>query len=376
MSQYLRTKETQAVGNEKLAHDWSELENLYSKKLWHQLTVRLLEFVKNPALQSNRQLVELHENFIRDFEMRINPLSLMELVVLIIKQMTSEEALAFLDKCEPKVKVNKEATALCLLTKGEIKLLQENNIEATKELLESVDGILKTMDGVSSVHGRFYLLLSELNRQMNETSEYYKSALKFLGCTDPSTLPLEEQRKHAELLAVAALVGEGIYNFGELLAHPVLNSLKRTQKEWLVSLMNAFNSGNIQEFERLKPQWSSNADLLKHEKLLRIKIKLLSIMEMTFKRPANARLLDFSEIAATSCINEDDVELYVMKAISKGLIKGHIDEVAKKVHMTWVQPRVLDRTQIGGMISRLDIWKKEIQSVESMVEKDAADILL
>jgi 26S proteasome regulatory subunit N9 len=354
------------------------LEDLYSKKLWHQLTVRLLEFIKHPELQSNRRLVELYENFIRDFEMRINPLSYMELIVFITKQMESEEAIAFLDKCEPKVKGNKEATALCQLTKGQIKLQQNNvdNIKEIKALLESVDEILKTMDGVSSVHGRFYLLLSELNRRMNETSEYYRSALKFLGCTELSKLSLEEQRVHAELLTVAALVGEGIYNFGELLAHPVLNSLRGTQKEWLITLLNAFNSGNIEEFERLNARWSTNEDLKKNENFLRIKIKLLSIMEMTFKRPANARLLDFKEIAATSHINEDDVEIYVMKAISKGLIKGHIDEVAKKVHMTWVQPRVLDRAQIGGMISRLDVWKKEIQSVEHMVEKDAADILL
>ena len=41
-----------------------------------------------------------------------------------------------------------------------------------------------------------------------------------------------------------------------------------------------------------------------------------------------------------------------MKALSVGLVKGSIDEVDKRVHMTWVQPRVLDLQQV---MASLDI---------------------
>lgn len=40
------------------------------------------------------------------------------------------------------------------------------------------------------------------------------------------------------------------------------------------------------------------------------------------------------------------VELLVMKALSNGLVKGSIDEVDSKVHLTWVQPRVMDLKQV------------------------------
>jgi len=73
---------------------------------------------------------------------------------------------------------------------------------------------------------------------------------------------------------------------------------------------------------------------------------------MTFKRPATERQLTFAEIAGTTRLKEDQVEGLVMKAIAKGLVDGAIDEVAKKVHMTWVQPRVLDRQQV----SEYKIW--------------------
>lgn len=45
------------------------------------------------------------------------------------------------------------------------------------------------------------------------------------------------------------------------------------------------------------------------------------------------------------------VELLVMKALSVGLVKGSIDEVDKRVHMTWVQPRVLDLQQVRATSS-------------------------
>lgn len=47
-----------------------------------------------------------------------------------------------------------------------------------------------------------------------------------------------------------------------------------------------------------------------------------------------------------------------MKALSLGLLKGSIDEVDQKVHMTWVQPRVLDLEQV------LLNYKKRIQKQE------------
>ena len=42
-----------------------------------------------------------------------------------------------------------------------------------------------------------------------------------------------------------------------------------------------------------------------------------------------------------------DVESLVMRALSLDLVKGMIDEVDEKVHMTWVQPRVLNTEQVG-----------------------------
>lgn len=39
------------------------------------------------------------------------------------------------------------------------------------------------------------------------------------------------------------------------LAHPVLDALRGSDKQWLVDLLFAFNAGDIPRFEQLKPQW-------------------------------------------------------------------------------------------------------------------------
>jgi 26S proteasome regulatory subunit N9 len=112
---------------------------------------------------------------------------------------------------------------------------------------------------------------------------------RYLGCIDLNTLSKSEQEQHAFFLGLAALLGEGVYNLGELLAHPVLESLKETPNSWLIDLLQAFNAGDIAALERLKSQWSKVADLAAQELKLRQKISLLCLMEMTFKRQANNR---------------------------------------------------------------------------------------
>ncbi|KDR15267.1 26S proteasome non-ATPase regulatory subunit 13 [Zootermopsis nevadensis] len=242
-------------------------------------------------------------------------------------------------------------------------------------VIEDVEKILDDADGITSVHGRYYLLASQFYRLQGKHADYYRTALRYLGCVELSDLSPSEQEQHAFFLGLAALLGEGVYNLGELLAHPVLETLKSTDKAWLVDLLYAFNTGDIVLFEKMKPQWSSIADLAAQELKLRQKISLLCLMEMTFKRPATHRQLTFEEISQETRLPVNEVELLVMKALAQGLVRGAIDQVASNVHMTWVQPRVLDKQQISSMVQRLDCWCKDVNSMELLLETKAHEFL-
>lgn len=367
----------QSDSSPEISSVFASFEDLYNKRLWHQLTLGLLDFVKHPSFATGDGLLKLYENFIADFEMKMNPLSLIEMVAYIVKQISEpKEVIEFLQKIQEKVKSCPEASVLTMTLIGQVKLTQLNDVEGTKKVIEETEELLNTLEGISDVHGRFYELSSNYYRLIGKHAEYYRDALRYLGCTDLSTIDKEEQKEQAFYLGLAALLGNGVYNFGELLAHPILDSLVGTDKQWLVDLLRTFNAGNIGDYERLRAFWQTQHDLAANELSLRQKISLLCLMEMTFKRPANHRQLTFAEIADDTCLPVNEVELLVMKALSLGLVRGSIDQVDKKVHLSWVQPRVLDKTQIASMQERLEHWCRDVQSMEVLLESKAHDILI
>ena len=93
---------------------------------------------------------------------------------------------------------------------------------------------------------------------------------------------VSERQERAFYLSLAAILGDGIYNFGELLMHPILGSLNGTRDQWLVDLLFSFNRGDLEKFESLKSLWTSQADLKAAEVKMRQKICLLCLMEVLF----------------------------------------------------------------------------------------------
>ncbi|WAR07666.1 PSD13-like protein [Mya arenaria] len=341
---YLAEQQRKSSGD--VATEWGALEELYNKKLWHQLTLRVGNFVKNPIFSKGEGLIRMYENFISDFEHRINHLALAEIIVFVVRQIQDpKQAVDFLEKIKEKA------------------------------VVEECQAILDTVDGVSAVHSRFYEVSSNYHKLMGNHAEYYKEALRFLGCTPLETIPSGEHAERAFNLGLAAILGDGVYNFGELLAHPILESLRNTERDWVVQILYAFNSGNISKFDELKKSWGQQPDLAASEIIMRQKISLLCLMEMTFKRPATNRNLSFDEIATETRLPENEVEMLVMKALSLGLVKGSIDEVDHRVHLTWVQPRVLDVNQISTMQCRLQTWCEDVKQMERLLEVKAHDIL-
>lgn len=61
-------------------------------------------------------------------------------------------------------------------------------------------------------------ILFSWNRLQGEHGQYYRTALRYLGCTDLDTLSIEKQHEHAFFLGLAALLGDGVYNLGELVS--------------------------------------------------------------------------------------------------------------------------------------------------------------
>ncbi|KAK6028632.1 PCI domain protein [Ostertagia ostertagi] len=137
----------------------------------------------------------------------------------------------------------------------------------------------------------------------------------------------------------------------------------------------AFNCGDLNKFYALEKHWSEWDDLKRKKDFLVAKIRLLAIMELALARPSKERKITFKEIAAKCQVPNNEVEFLVMKALSKDLVRGAIDQVNKTVLITWVQPRVLNTTQVLAMANRIAAWSKDVMAMENIVSENAREIL-
>jgi 26S proteasome regulatory subunit N9 len=357
-----------------LANEWLELESLYQSRLWHELTLRVTSFVHRDELQQGDQLKNFYENFLSDFEHRINQLALVEIIIPITRTFKQvDEAIQFIKQIREKVKNNSLAVLLCDITIGKAYLVTKNLIEA-KKIIEDLTPKFDELDHLTTVHSRFYDLASNYYRVMGDHSEYYQNALKYLGCIDNSSIPLREKAERAFNLGLAALLAENVYNFGEILQHPVLDALKNTREQWLIDLLQAFNIGDVEKYEALRSVWQIQPDLRMAETILKRKITLLCLMDMIFVA-GGTRALSFNDVAKRTKLPIDQIELLAMNALSLGLIRGNIDQVDEKLNMHWVKPRVLDLRQVGTLKKRLDQWTNDVKQMSTLVEHQAGDIL-
>jgi len=244
-------------------------------------------------------------------------------------------------------------------------------IDAQKKAIDNFAGIMKP-----TIHSHFFLSCLEYYKANGPATEYYRCALLYLTYTELDTIKEKDQIALASDVALAALIGTKIYNFGELLQHPILLKLKGTEHEWLFDLIQAFNAGSLQKAKAtFASKGESQPVLAANLEFLTLKIRIMSLMELVFRKDAQSRVLSFSEISSHCDWPLQQVELLLMKCFSLEVLKGQIDQVDQKVRIKWVQPRVLDLDQIGSMKERINSWSAQVASSADFVEKHSPELL-
>lgn len=124
----------------------------------------------------------------------------------------------FLEKLKEKVKVCDEAVWLCRVLQAENYLTHLYDLESTKKIIEDLKEVLEESGNVTPVHGKYFMLASQYYRRVGQHSDFYRCGLQFLGCS-MDEYPKEEWPQQAFFLGLAAMLGDGIYNIGELVSH-------------------------------------------------------------------------------------------------------------------------------------------------------------
>ncbi|KAM2503774.1 hypothetical protein PS1_037762 [Malus domestica] len=309
-----------------LAEWYNSLADLYQRKLWHQLTLKLEQFVALAVFQAGDALIQLYHNFITDFETKINLLKLAHFAVIVSRQYPEKEAaISYLEGVIEKLQATREQRIEepILYIKMQIAIfkLEQQDQKGCKNLLEDGKTTLDSMTDIDpSVYASYYWVSSQYHKFRQEFAEFYKSALLYLAYTSVESLSESFKLDLAFDLSLSALLGDNIYNFGELLAHPIIKSLLGTKVEWLYYILQAFNSGDLVRYQELcrvhNAALRAQPALVDNEKKLLEKINILCLMEIIFSRPAEDRTIPLSIIAERTKLSVEDVEHLLVKSLS------------------------------------------------------------
>ncbi|XP_076945721.1 26S proteasome non-ATPase regulatory subunit 13 homolog B-like [Bidens hawaiensis] len=354
------------------------LYDLYQRKLWHQLTINLQQFFFLPVLQTGDELIQLYDNFIIHFETEINPLRLAEFAVTVShKYLDKEAAINHLRRTIEKLNSanQKHIEGPILFIRMQIAAfsLGKGDYKKCKNLIDIGKAILDSMTDIDqSVYAHYYWVTCQYCMFLQDPVEFYKNAIQFLAYASVESLPDSDKRYIASHACITAMVGDNIYDFGELLAHPIIKSLLGSPSEWIYRLLEALNSGNLVHYQELCRTHETCVDsqpaLVNNEKKLLEKINIIRLMEFIFRLPPGDRIIPLTTIAEFMKLTVNDVEHLLLKSLSVGLIEGIIDEVDGTVDASRVQPRVLEMSQIKYLRHRLAHWLGKVQWVITSVE--------
>ncbi|KAL6692660.1 26S proteasome subunit Rpn9-like protein [Trichoderma pleuroticola] len=351
-------------------------EDYWERKLWHQLTDALVEFFNDDG--SAAQRLAFYNVFILKFADKINKLKLVMLALKAATQCKDDrDRLAFLQSVVKKVDTEDSQDALVFASVAVARVkLSLGELEDAKQDLDAAEKILDSFDSVEAVvHAAFYDASANYYQRKMDFANYYRTALLYLACIDLSSLSDEERHRRAYYLSVAALVSTSIYNFGELLLHPILDTLGRSEDDaWLRDLLFAYNRGDLASYDLLSDNIASNKLLNDNSDNLRQKIYLAALTEAVFRRPPHDRTMTFATISQETKVQPQEIEHLVMKALSLGLLRGTIDQVGQIAHITWVQPKVLDMKQIESMRQRLLEWDSNVNQLGNWIEAAGHDV--
>ncbi|RKP25645.1 hypothetical protein SYNPS1DRAFT_22434 [Syncephalis pseudoplumigaleata] len=351
-------------------------EDLHERKLWHQLTSELERFLQEP--NASPLLIPLFERFVADWEKQMDPLKLVAVAVVVADQYQNRnDAIQFLMDIASKVDRDetRQAHVQAVMEAAHYRL-GLGDLDECKQAMDTCEAVLEGCGVQTAVNASFYRVCSDYYKAKADYPRFYKHALLFLACFDLNDLSLAVRQERAHDLAISALLGDTIYNFGDLLSHPILDSLTDTPHAWLRDLLFAFNAGDIGKFETLTSNFAKQPLLQANMPFLRQKICLMALIEAVFKRPPHARRLRFSDIATETRLPVEEVEHLTMKALSLSLIRGRIDQVDGIVEIDWVQPRYLEKHQIAAMREQLEDWQRTVEHTAAMVEGAAPELFV
>jgi len=304
-----------------------------------------------------------------------------QILAIICKPQEPKAALELIGSFEESVAKHRDAKYMWQALKGE-KLTLKGDTDEAKELLDTLGKEITDAYEVDAlIQSQFHKTSALMWKQIGRWQDFYKSSILYLAFTPLASIPEKERPQLAFEIAVAALVAEEEFNFGELLQQDLLASLEGSPQAWIKDLLQAFGEGKFEMYDAALAKHRAQIDTTPQLKeaeasVLRPKMCALALMELAFRKPKKQRRLGFEEIAQHCRVEAKEVEYLLMKSMCAKLLCGKINEVEQVCMVTWVKPRILDNIRIDLLRQRVDTWQKQTGLLLEHLEEMTPELLV
>lgn len=278
-------------------------------------------------------------------------------------------ALEFMERVAKKPFLNEESKMIANMRIADYKLGLGRD-EQVESMLKSAEPRLSSLEGTGSetaVKSSFYRVEANYYKKIGPAGAFHSSVMQYLAYTPFDSMPRDRRLKMAVDIAVASLVAEDVFNIGDVLRHELIRELATAAShKWLYDLLVIFNEGDVKAFNKSmdanQSAIAASPTIVASMENLKQKVALLCLVRIVFDRPPHERDVSFVDIAEVTLLPLDQVEWLVMRAFSKKLLQGTMDEIDQIVHVTWLMPRVLDASQTKSLDEKLAAWSKIVDA--------------
>lgn len=374
-----------------------EIRNLFDQKLYFDTWMKIKQFIENPVNKKDNLLdylvdiilpinIDLFNQDALGFN--IHPLEFTILATKISdfkKTRSIDSATNFLQKnleflkslknnsFKPKDALNSQFLESILILKTNQTMLRfdRNLREAGKILNEGEWYIRKQKKYFQNVEPEVYrrhywLALNYYKSQkFADASKYLEACVNYLFYQPIQSLDSSTRQVLACDIIHATLFSEDTFNFGKALFHPIMDTLKNSSHKKLLYVLKAFDQGNIAMFNRFKHCLVTVRQPLRktHNIILEEKIRLMALTILCWKNSPSLKSIQFTSISSTCRIKKNKVEYVLMRAMSKGLIKGKIDELKSSVTIFTVLPRDINELGIMTLLQKINAWLNQLEKI-------------
>lgn len=367
-----------------------ELEDLYERKLWFQLCETLSEYIYKEA-ESKPIRLRLYESFISEFSDRINQLQNVEFLVQSLGDVKGIDSIEYLTAAKNKITLlgekRSQRSSNDLGNKFDIEIQQAliqvdlelakikielGFVDETSSIIDSCDKAIDNLTGSIDprVNSSLYSAKAQLSKIRGDFNTFYYNSLLFLACVNDLET-LENKDEIVKDICISGVLGDKIYNFGEIIMHDIMKYL---EVGWLKELLLALNSGDLKMYEEVLKNVKDVEQIQDNLPFLNQKMCIMGFIELVFN--SNKKTFSYSEVIKTIPLLESpsEVEHLVMKSLSLGLIKGSISQVDGTVEVSWIQPRTMTQAQIAATRGKLSSWAQRTSQVLSYMGEAGSEV--